>query len=58
MESLWIVIGCLFIIGIGIRFLNKFIDLKISENITIFVMIILLIGINSSPIRIFISKLF
>jgi hypothetical protein len=58
MLSLWIVIGCLFLTGIGIRFMYRVLGLKPAEATAIFVLIVLLIGINTGPARQLIAQLF
>ena len=58
MLALWIVIGCLFVTGIGIRFTYKVLELKPAEAVAVFVLIVLLVGVNTAPARQFIALLF
>ncbi len=51
MLSLWIVIGCLFMTGIGIRFTYKVLGLTATEAIAIFILIVILVGVNTAPAR-------
>jgi len=56
--ALWIVIGCLFLTGIGIRFLYRVLGLTPAEATAVFVLIILLVGINTAPARQIIAQVF
>jgi len=58
MLALWVVIGCLFMTGIGIRFTYKVLGLTAVEATAVFVLIVMLIGVNSGPARQIISGLF
>ena len=58
MITLWIVIGCLFLTGIGIRFMYKVLGLTTVEASAVFVLIVLLVGINTGPARELIANLF
>ncbi len=58
MITLWIVIGCLFLTGIGIRFMYKVLGLTQVEASAVFVLIVLLVGINTGPARELIANLF
>ena len=58
MLSLWIIIGCLFLTGIGIRFMYRILGLSPAEATAVFVLIVMLIGINSGPARQMIAQLF
>ncbi|HOW99809.1 MAG TPA: hypothetical protein PK545_04240 [Deltaproteobacteria bacterium] len=58
MVALWVVIGCLFMTGIGIRFTYKVLGLTAVEATAVFVLIVMLIGVNSGPARQIISGLF
>ena len=58
MLALWIIIGCLFVTGIGIRFTYKVLGLKPAEAVAVFVLIVLLVGVNTAPARQFIALLF
>lgn len=58
MLALWIVIGCLFLTGIGIRFLYRVLGLTPAEATAVFILIILLVGINTGPARQIIAQIF
>ena len=58
MTALWIVIGCLFLTGIGIRFTYKVLGLKPAEAAAVFVLITLLVGVNTAPARQLIALFF
>ncbi len=58
MTALWIVIGCLFVTGIGIRFTYRVLGLKPAEAAAVFVLIIMLVGVNTAPVREMIAGLF
>jgi len=58
MMALWIVIGCLFLTGIGIRFTYKVMGLTGVEASVVFVLTTLLVGINAAPARELIARLF
>jgi len=49
MMTLWMVLGCLFMIGIGIRFTYKVLGLTPAEATAVFVLVVTLIGINTGP---------
>lgn len=51
MITLWIVLGCLFMTGIGIRFTYKVLGLTPAEAVAVFVLIVALVGINTGPAR-------
>jgi hypothetical protein len=51
MIALWIVIGCLFLTGIGIRFMYRVLGLTPAEATAVFALIVMLVGINSGPAR-------
>lgn len=51
MMTLWIVIGCLFMTGIGIRFTYRVLGLTKVEAAAIFVLVVLLVGVNTAPAR-------
>ena len=52
MLAIWIVIGCLFLTGIGIRFMYRVLGLTPVEATAMFVFIVMLIGINTGrPVR-------
>ncbi len=58
MVTLWIIIGCLFMTGIGIRFTYKVLGLTPAEATAVFILIVMLIGINSGPARQMIAQMF
>ena len=49
MMTLWIVIGALFMVGIGIRFTYKVLGLNPVEAAAVFVLVVALVGPNSGP---------
>jgi hypothetical protein len=51
MMTLWIVIGALFMVGIGIRFTYKVLGLNPVEAAAVFVLMVALVGINTGPAR-------
>lgn len=58
MLALWIVIGCLFLTGVGIRFTYRVIGLKPAEAAAVFALIVMLIGVNTPQAQQFIALLF
>jgi hypothetical protein len=58
MVALWIVIGCLFLTGIGIRFMYRVLGLTPAEATAVFVLIVMLVAVNSGPARQVIGQLF
>jgi hypothetical protein len=58
MITLWIVIGCLFMTGIGVRFTYRVLGLTPAEATAVFVLIVALVGVNSGPVRQIIAQLF
>lgn len=58
MLALWIVIGCLSLTGIGLRFIYHILGLTVSEAATVYVLMILLVAVNTAPAREIISQLF
>jgi len=58
MITLWIVIGCMFLTGIGIRFTYKILGLTPVEAAALFVLVVTLVGINTAPAREFLMTLF
>jgi hypothetical protein len=58
MLMLWIVIGCLFLTGIGVRFTYKVLGLTPVEAAAIYILIVMLVGVNTAPARQLISALF
>jgi hypothetical protein len=57
MLTLWIVIGCIFMIGIGIRFTYRVLGLNPAEATAVFILVVALIGINTGPARTFLMNL-
>jgi len=51
MMTLWIVLGCLFMTGIGIRFTYRVLGLTPVEATAVFILIVTLVGINTGPAR-------
>ena len=49
MLTLWIIIGCLFMTGIGIRFTYRVLGLTPAEATAMFILIVALVGINTAP---------
>lgn len=58
MVTLWIIIGCLFLTGIGIRFMYRVLGLSPAEATAVFVLVVMLVGVNSGPARQFIAQMF
>jgi hypothetical protein len=58
MLTLWIVIGCLFMTGIGVRFTYKVLGLTAAEATAVFVFMVVLVGINTAPARTLLMQLF
>jgi len=58
MITLWIVIGCFFMTGIGIRFTYKVLGLTKVEAAAVYVLMIMLVGINTAPAKELIIQLF
>jgi hypothetical protein len=58
MITLWIVIGCMFLTGIGVRFTYKVLGLTQVEATALFVLMVTLVGINTGPARELIMRLF
>jgi hypothetical protein len=58
MITLWIVIGCMFMTGIGIRFTYRVLGLTPVEATAVYVLIVALVGVNSGPVRQMIAQLF
>ncbi|HWR69367.1 MAG TPA: hypothetical protein VN416_10115 [Desulfomonilia bacterium] len=58
MVALWIVIGCMFLTGIGIRFMYRVLGLTPVEATAVFVLIVTLVGLNSGPARQALALLF
>ncbi len=58
MITLWIVIGCMFMTGIGIRFTYRVLGLTPAEATAVFILVVALVGINTAPGRTLIMNLF
>ena len=58
MITLWIVIGCMFMTGIGIRFTYRVLGLTPAEAVSVFILVVALVGINTAPGRMLIMNLF
>lgn len=58
MLTLWIVIGCLFMTGIGVRFTYKALGLKPAEAAAVYALIVMLVTVNTAPARQLIALLF
>lgn len=58
MLTVWIVIGCLFMTGIGLRFTYKVLGLTPAEATAVFVLMVLLVGVNTAPARELLMQLF
>ena len=51
MMTLWLVIGALFMTGIGIRFIYRVLGLTKVEAAAIFILVVVLVAINTGPAR-------
>jgi len=58
MITLWILIGCLFLTGLGVRFTYKVLGLTRVEAVAIYFLIITLTVVNTAPVRVLIGSLF
>jgi hypothetical protein len=58
MLTIWIVFGCLFITGIGVRFTYKVLGLTPAEAAAVYVLIVTLVSVNTAPARQLIELLF
>jgi len=58
MMTLWIVIGALFMTGIGIRFTYKVLGLTPAEATAVFIIVVTLVTINTGPAREILTNLF
>jgi hypothetical protein len=58
MLTLWIVMGCMFMTGIGIRFTYKVLGLTPAEAVAVFVLVVTLVGVNTAPAKVFLMSLF
>ena len=58
MLTVWIVIGCLFMTGIGLRFTYRVLGLTPAEATAVFVLMVFLVGVNTAPARELLMRLF
>lgn len=58
MTALWVIIGCLFMAAIGMRFVYRFLGLTKVEATITYSLILFLIFINTAPVREFIARIF
>lgn len=58
MITLWIVLGCMFMTGIGIRFTYRVLGLTPVEATAVFILVVTLVGINTAPARELLMSLF
>jgi hypothetical protein len=58
MMTLWIVLGALFMTGIGIRFTYKVLGLTPAEATAVFVLVVTLVTVNTGPAREILMRLF
>ena len=58
MLTLWMVIGCLFVTGIGVRFTYRVLGLKPAEAAAVYTLIVMLVSVNTAPARQLIALLF
>ncbi len=58
MITLWIVIGCMFLTGLGIRFTYKVIGITPAEAVAVFLLVVAFVGINTAPAKQFLMTLF
>jgi hypothetical protein len=58
MMTLWLVIGALFMTGIGIRFTYKVMGLTRVEAAAVFVLVVTLVTVNTAPAREALMNLF
>jgi len=58
MMTLWIVIGALFMVGIGIRFTHRVLGLNPVEAAAVYVLVVALVAINTGPAREILMRLF
>lgn len=58
MLTVWIVIGCLFMTGIGLRFTYRVLGLTPAEATAVFVLMVILVGVNTAPARELLMQLF
>jgi hypothetical protein len=58
MMTLWLVIGALFMTGIGIRFTYRVLGLTPVEATAVFVLVVSLVAVNTGPAREILMTLF
>lgn len=58
MMTLWMVLGALFMTGIGIRFTYRVMGLTRVEAAVVYAMVVVLVGVNTAPAREIIMRLF
>jgi hypothetical protein len=58
MITLWIVFGCLFLTGIGIRFMYRVLGLTPAEATAVFILVCSFVAINTAPAKQFLMTLF
>jgi len=58
MMTAWIVLGALFMVGIGIRFTHRVLGLNPVEAAAVYVLVVALVGINTGPARALLMNLF
>ncbi|HVN71490.1 MAG TPA: hypothetical protein VMU10_05675 [Desulfomonilia bacterium] len=58
MMTLWIVIGALFMVGIGIRFTHKVLGLNPVEAAAVYILVVALVAVNTGPARAILMNLF
>jgi hypothetical protein len=58
MMTLWLVIGALFMTGIGIRFTYRVLGLTPVEATAVFVLVVSLVTVNTGPAREILMTLF
>ena len=58
MLTLWMVIGCLFVTGIGVRFTYRVLGLKPAEAAAVYALIVMVVAVNTAPARQLIALLF
>ncbi len=58
MLAFWIIIGCLFLTAIGLRFVYRVLGLTPAEALSVYMLIVMLVGVNSAPVRQLIAQLF
>jgi hypothetical protein len=58
MITFWIVMGCMFATGIGIRFTYKVLNLTPAEAVAVFILVCAFVGINTAPAKQILMTLF